>query len=62
MNGVEIQITRLEGKFKMSQELAKGDREGVITGFEALQTETGSVIARTEEERGALKDSTQARG
>ncbi|KAL7931848.1 putative FMN-binding domain-containing protein [Trichoderma chlorosporum] len=27
--GIEISITRLEGKFKMSQEMRKGDRNGV---------------------------------
>ncbi|KAK5213556.1 hypothetical protein LTR41_001135 [Exophiala xenobiotica] len=55
--GIEIDITRLEGKFKMSQELGKGDREGVIKGFEALSTDEGVTIARTVEERGALKES-----
>ncbi|KAK5062883.1 hypothetical protein LTR84_004958 [Exophiala bonariae] len=54
--GVEIEITRLEGKFKMSQELGKGDREGVIKGFEALNTDQGSKIARTVEERAALRE------
>lgn len=54
--GVEIEITRLEGKFKMSQELGSADREGVIKGFEALQTENGLRIAKTVEERGRLKE------
>lgn len=54
--GIEIEITRLEGKFKMSQELGNGDREGVIKGFEALNTDEGYRIARTVKERGALKD------
>jgi transcriptional regulator len=54
--GIEIDITRLEGKFKMSQDRGKGDREGVIKGFEALNTEEGYRMARTVEERGALKD------
>lgn len=54
--GVEIEITRIHGKWKMSQELTKGDREGVIEGFERLGTEAGNDIARTVRERGALKD------
>ena len=43
--GIEIEITRLEGKHKMSQELKPADREGVIEGFRALQNETGSQTA-----------------
>ena len=34
--GVEVLITRLEGKWKMSQELREGDREGVVEGFRKL--------------------------
>jgi transcriptional regulator len=29
ITGIEIKIDRLEGKFKMNQEVAKGDQEGV---------------------------------
>lgn len=54
--GIEIDITRLEGKYKMSQEMGKADREGVIKGFDALETDVGRKIAHTVEERGALKD------
>jgi transcriptional regulator len=57
--GVEIEVTRVQGKWKMSQELAKGDREGVIEGFERLGTEAGNEIARTVKDRGALKDAGQ---
>ena len=32
--GMEVEVTRLERKFKMSQELAEGDREGVVKGLE----------------------------
>jgi transcriptional regulator len=56
ITGVEIEITRIHGKWKMSQELAKGDRQGVIEGFEKLGTEVGNDIARTVRERGTLKD------
>ena len=33
--GVEIPITRIEGKWKMSQNRPEPDRAGVIAGFEA---------------------------
>lgn len=57
--GIEITVERLEGKFKMSQELAKGDREGVVRGFEALGSEshTAARMAEVVKERGELKDS-----
>ena len=54
--GIEIEITRLEGKWKMSQELAVGDRKGTIDGFAALGTDEGDEMARTIEARGARKD------
>lgn len=54
--GIEIEVTGLAGKFKMSQELAKGDRRGVIEGFKALGTEEGDLVAKTVKERGELKD------
>ncbi|KAJ4350537.1 hypothetical protein N0V95_004643 [Ascochyta clinopodiicola] len=54
--GIEIKLDRLEGKFKMSQESPKGDREGVIKGFEALGSETGNVMADLVKQRGELKD------
>ena len=57
--GVEIEVTRIHGKWKMSQELAKGDRGGVIEGFERLGTEIGNGIATTVRERGELKDAGQ---
>jgi len=54
--GIEIEITRLEGKFKMSQEMSIGDREGVIAGFQSIKNETASKVAQLVESRGALKD------
>lgn len=54
--GVEIEITRLEGKWKMSQELAMGDRQGTIDGFKALGTDLGDEMSGTIEQRGAMKD------
>ena len=58
--GIEIELKSLAGKWKMSQELAKGDREGVVNGFEKLGTWEGDEIARTVRERGELKDMEKA--
>ncbi|KAF4470293.1 transcriptional regulator [Fusarium albosuccineum] len=55
--GIEIEVTKLEGKFKMSQEMSQGDREGVINGFANLESETGDEISQVVKERGELKDS-----
>lgn len=54
--GIEIRIERLEGKAKMSQEMAEGDRRGVVDGFTRLGTENGNEMARTVEERGELRN------
>ncbi|KAE8331186.1 transcriptional regulator PAI 2-type [Aspergillus sergii] len=54
--GIEITIEDIGGKFKMSQESIKGDREGVIQGFENLGTEVGRDIAALVRERGEMKD------
>ncbi|KAL2855857.1 hypothetical protein BJY01DRAFT_203884 [Aspergillus pseudoustus] len=54
--GIEITIDRLQGKFKMSQEMGQGDRQGVIKGFQNLGTEAGKGIAEMVQERGELKD------
>ena len=56
ITGIKIKITRLEGKWKMSQEMGVGDREGVINGFESLKSEQGEMIAQTVKARGELKD------
>ncbi|KAB8225695.1 transcriptional regulator PAI 2-type [Aspergillus novoparasiticus] len=49
--GIKVEITKLGGKFKMSQEMGEKDRAGVIGGFESLGTEMGTEIARTIVER-----------
>ncbi|KAF9265246.1 transcriptional regulator [Marasmius fiardii PR-910] len=54
--GIEIEITSLGGKYKMSQEMSKGDREGVIEGFRALSTDVGTKISGMVKERGELLD------
>ncbi|KAJ5795374.1 transcriptional regulator family: UAF complex subunit Rrn10 [Penicillium psychrosexuale] len=54
--GIEIRVERLQGKFKMSQEMGEGDREGVVQGFEELGSDVGRGIADCVRERAALKD------
>jgi transcriptional regulator len=58
--GIEIQIGRLEGKFKMSQELDSGDRAGVIQGFQNLSSDIGLEMSQLVKERGELKDQSQS--
>lgn len=43
--GLEITITRMEGKFKMSQDKSDGDIEGVIEGFDKLESHAGRCMA-----------------
>lgn len=54
--GIEIEVTKLEGKFKMSQESTEGDRDGVVKGFEGLGSEVGDGMARIVRERGKRGD------
>lgn len=56
ITGITVEINRLEGKYKMSQESGKEDRQGVVEGFESLGTERGLKMAQTVQERGELKD------
>jgi transcriptional regulator len=53
--GIEIKVTSLGGKYKMSQELHEEDREGIAKGFEGMQTETGDWMAKTMRERSHRK-------
>jgi transcriptional regulator len=53
--GIEVSIENIGGKFKMSQELGQGDREGVIQGFSNLGSEVGTQIAELVKERGEMK-------
>ncbi|KAJ2986082.1 hypothetical protein NUW58_g5201 [Xylaria curta] len=55
--GIEIQLDRLEGKFKMSQEMSVNDRQGVINGFANLGTETGQQVSEIVKQRSDLKES-----
>lgn len=54
--GIEVTIESIGGKFKMSQDKNKGDRQGVIDGFESLHSETGTNMARMVKEQGEKKD------
>jgi transcriptional regulator len=54
--GIEIKVTRIAGKFKMSQELGDGDREGTVNGFRGLGTEAADKVAETIEERQRVKE------
>lgn len=53
--GIEITIDRLEGKFKMSQEMSEGDRAGVAAGFDGLGSDVGTQVAEIVRERGEMK-------
>jgi len=50
--GVEIKLTRLEGRWKVGQELSEGDRQGVVDGMRALGTSVGDAMANAVEEKG----------
>lgn len=56
--GMEIEITRVEGRWKMSQELQDGDWKGVVAGFESLGTEAGREMAKIVASRGQARDET----
>ncbi|KAF1808737.1 putative transcriptional regulator [Eremomyces bilateralis CBS 781.70] len=60
--GIEIDIDRLEGKCKMSQEIGDEDREGVIEGFKSLQTDNGNELASLVQARGAKKNKHSSSG
>ena len=54
--GLEIEVKRIEGRFKLSQEDTDGDWKGVVEGFRNLGTEKGKQIAEMIEERGKGRD------
>jgi transcriptional regulator len=49
--GMEIPITRIEGKWKVSQNRPIADREGVVAGLRAQGDEASLAMARLVEER-----------
>ncbi|PLB49125.1 hypothetical protein P170DRAFT_475441 [Aspergillus steynii IBT 23096] len=54
--GIEIKVTKIEGKFKMSQEMRPGDRQGVVDGFGKIGGDTGDFISDLVKERGEIHD------
>lgn len=52
--GIEVEITRIEGGWKVSQEREHGDWQGVVSGFKGLGTKEGDEMARMIEERESL--------
>lgn len=54
--GIEIEITSMGGKFKMSQEMGMGDRQGVINGFSKLESETAKEMSKMVQVRSDLKE------
>ncbi|CAI7618411.1 unnamed protein product [Penicillium palitans] len=54
--GIEVRIEKVQGKFKMSQEMKPGDREGVVVGFARMGGENAEGISNLVKERGALHD------
>lgn len=55
--GIEIRIEKIQGKFKMSQEMRPGNRAGVERGFAKMNCETGQAISSLVKERGIIHDS-----
>jgi transcriptional regulator len=58
--GIEIEVTSLGGKFKMSQEMGEEDQRGVAEGMEALETADGDYVAKHVRERGKLGEAARA--
>ncbi|KAM0306514.1 hypothetical protein HYE67_002523 [Fusarium culmorum] len=58
--GIEIEITSMGGKFKMSQEMGMGDRQGVINGFSKLESETAKEMSKMVQARSDLKEAKKA--
>lgn len=54
--GIEIEVLRLEGKFKMSQEMDKGDRDGVVDGFASLGSDVGRAVSDIVRQRSERKE------
>ncbi|KAK0647285.1 hypothetical protein DIS24_g7888 [Lasiodiplodia hormozganensis] len=48
--GIEVEITSVAGKWKMSQEMGEGDRKGVAEGFEGIGNEDMAAVVRERED------------
>ncbi len=53
--GVEIEITRIEGKWKVSQNRSEGDRLGVSAGLRKAEDEASFRMADLVEAKGAVQ-------
>lgn len=53
--GIEIEITRIEGKWKVSQNRPEADRRGVVEGLAALGSESAQAMAELVEAKGATR-------
>ncbi|KAM0690661.1 hypothetical protein Q7P36_009429 [Cladosporium allicinum] len=58
--GIEIEVTHLGGKFKMSQEMGEEDQRGVVEGMQALGTADGDYVAKHVMERSKLGEAARA--
>ncbi len=52
--GMEVEVTRVEGRFKVSQEQGTGDRHGVVEGLEGLGGERARMMAGFVKEKGVI--------
>ena len=58
--GIHITIDRLQGKFKMSQEMRLGDRDGIVQGFKDLGTDIGTEMSDMVQQRSDIKEQVKA--
>lgn len=54
--GLEIKVDRIEGRFKLSQEMGDGDWSGVVKGFNDLGTPQGIEMSKMVEARGKARN------
>lgn len=54
--GIQIEISDIGGKWKMSQEMPAGDQEGVANGFAQMGTELGKEMSETVRARCTQKE------
>ncbi len=55
--GIEIEITRIEGKWKASQNRSEADRQGVMAGLRSSDDDASQRMADLVEARGAVRQS-----
>jgi transcriptional regulator len=54
--GIKVSIENIGGKFKMSQEIGQGYRNGVIGGFTNFGSDVGTHLSEIVKEGGEMKD------